>query len=288
MKDSPGSCVGSVSRHGSFGALDSRKAELMPEEMDLDSNTRESLRKEAIRWESFNRKAGKSSGSLSRRNSLRNDVVQLEPPVGNSSKIDAYRRDSVKRTPIRRDSSRVNSILRDSSLPSRDSFLTESQRNDSLQSNSVRSNSLRRDSPRSLKSQDSGYTGSSSRDSVRSNSLRIDSLRNFRSQDSVYDGSMMTERLDSLKSNSLRRDSPRSLKSQDSGYDGGLRSLEDSDSGESQLGTSPRIKLNLKIPHQLVGWLRNSATGNNHETSTLQHEISAKFCEMKFCRPPYP
>jgi hypothetical protein len=28
---------------------------------------------------------------------------------------------------------------------------------------------------------------------------------------------------------------------------------------------------------QKVGWLRNSAKGKNHETSTLRHEISTKF-----------
>jgi hypothetical protein len=80
------------------------------------------------------------------------------------------------------------------------------------------------------------------RDSLKKDSFKRDStlrdspksrLRPERSQSLIYGA--RDSRAKGTE-DSVRRDSPRSLKSLDSGYEGGLRSLEDSDSGESQPG----------------------------------------------------
>ena len=105
-----------------------------------------------------------------------------------------------------------NSSIKDS--PMGDSL----SHRDSLKKDSFKRDSILRDSPKSASS-----LGNSPKSR----------LRPERSQSLIYCAS------DSRAKNtedSVRRDSPRSLKSLDSGYEGGLRSLEDSDSGESQPG----------------------------------------------------
>jgi hypothetical protein len=111
-----------------------------------------------------------------------------------------------------RDSVKKNSSIKDSpmgdSLSHRDSLKKDSFKRDSLLMDSTKSASSLGNSPKSR-------------------------LRPERSQSLIYGA--RDSRAKGTE-DSVRRDSPRSLKSLDSGYEGGLRSLEDSDSGESQPG----------------------------------------------------
>ncbi len=120
----------------------------------------------------------------------------------------SMRRDSS----ISRDSITKNPSIKDS--PMGDSL----SHRDSLKKDSFKRDPRLRDSPESASSL--GNSPKSRLRPERSHSL------NYCARDSRAKG---TE-------DSVRRDSPRSLKSLDSGYEGGLRSLEDSDSGESQPG----------------------------------------------------
>jgi hypothetical protein len=111
-----------------------------------------------------------------------------------------------------RDSINRNSSIKDS--PMGDSL----SHRDSLNKDSFKRDSVFRDSPKSASSREHSPKSR---------------LRPERSQSLIYGA--RDSRAKGTE-DSVRRDSPRSLKSLDSGYEGGLRSLEDSDSGESQPG----------------------------------------------------
>ena len=143
--------------------------------------------------------------------------------IGNSARRDSNRS-------ARSDSTRIVSTLR------RDSCTRAFTRRNSTGGHSPKRDSKGRDSARSdstLKREFVRVTAPQV-DPTRSDSMTGSfSRRDFTRSDSVKKDSSKS---DSLRSAFTRRDSPRSLKSQDSGYEGGLRSLEDSDSGDSLPG----------------------------------------------------